>query len=553
VSPLTLRVLAVNVLALAILLGGFLYLSRYQEYLIQAEIDSLETEAHIFASAIGEAAVEPVDTHSGGAAGAGAAAGEADPIGEGYALAPELARQMVRRLVEVTETRTRLFDGDGRAVADSRVLVGSPDTIEIRELPPPETGGRLSRLLNRLYWRFVDALPSRETLPLYREQAGQNATGHPDVAHALAGEVSATVWRSEAESPGGPAGLMLTVGVPVQRFHQVLGAVLLSRAGSDIDEAIRDVRLDIMQAFAVALGVTVLLSFYLAGTVTRPIRRLAAAADNVRSSHGRHHVIPDLTARGDEIGNLSGVLRDMTAALWTRMDAIERFAADVAHEIKNPLCSLRSAVETASRITDPARRDRLMSIIADDVQRLDRLISDISNASRIDAELSRAELVPVDLTALLNALSEVYQEGQNDAAVQTELPAGRARAGHGGTGGGGLTVPGLESRLTQVFRNLLDNALSFSPPGGRVVLAARRAGLAVEVTVADDGPGIPPGKEEAIFERFYSERPSGEKFGTHSGLGLSISRQIVEAHGGSIAAANRPAGGAVFTVKLPAA
>jgi len=239
------------------------------------------------------------------------------------------------------------------------------------------------------------------------------------------------------------------------------------------------------------------------------------------------------------------------------MDAIERFAADVAHEIKNPLTSLRSAVETVSRIQDPARRDKLMAIIADDVQRLDRLISDISNASRLDAELSRAALEPVDIGAMLRTLADIHRTTAEDdeedgdgaeAAPQVVIEPPR---------GGSLTVKGLEGRLTQVFQNLIANALSFSPPGGQVRLTARRTpDGAVEVTVSDDGPGIPEGKEEAIFERFYTERPAGEKFGTHSGLGLSISKQIVEAHGGTIRADNRlGAGGetvgAVFTVRLP--
>ena len=186
--------------------------------------------------------------------------------------------------------------------------------------------------------------------------------------------------------------MILTVAVPVQRYKQVLGAVMLSRGGAQIDAAIRSVRLDILKVFAVALAVTVLLSFYLAGTIARPIRKLAAAADHVRRGHGRHHEIPDFSRRGDEIGDLSGALRDMTAALWLRMDAIESFAADVAHEIKNPLTSLRSAVETVARVRDPDQQRRLMSIIEDDIQRMDRLISDISNASRLDAELSRAEV-----------------------------------------------------------------------------------------------------------------------------------------------------------------
>ncbi len=534
-SPLTLRILAVNVFALAVLVGGLLYLGRYQDRLIEAELHALATEARIFASAIGEGAVVRLT--------------DGPPGEDAFALSPELARQMVRRLVEATETRTRLFAPSGVLVSDSRVLVGSPGAIQIEELPAPPPTNPAVRWVKAGYARIIDLIPSREAFPLHRDLPPHQGAAHPDVQRALAGEPSASVWRAPAAE--GPPQLMLTVAVPVQRFKQVQGAVHLARSGQDIDSAIRSVRLDILRVFAVALGVTVLLSFYLAGAIARPIHRLAAAAERVRHGHGRpgkgeRGVIPDFTARGDEIGDLSAALGEMTEALWARMDAIERFAADVAHEIKNPLTSLRSAVETAAAVRDPDRRERLMAIIADDVQRLDRLISDISNASRLDAELSRAALAPLDAAALLRTLADIH----------AETAAGAPRLEVDVQEGADLTVKGLEGRLTQVFQNLIANALSFSPPGGVVRLSARRAGGMVEVAVEDEGPGIPDGKEETIFERFYSDRPAGEKFGAHSGLGLSISRQIVEAHGGSITAATRrdPDGrplGAVFVVRLP--
>lgn len=548
VSPLTLRILAVNVLALVLLMAGLLYLGRYQDRLIQAETEALETEARIFASALGEGAVNRILT---------APSPTGDEGGERFELAPELARPMIRRLAEATATRTRLYDIDGRMLSDSRVLVGSQGRIEIRELPSPPAGDPLSRAINDLYTRLIDVVPSREGLPVYREQPGEP---NPDVERALGGEAAATVWR--VDGAGGDPELLLTVAVPVQRYREVLGAVLLTRNGGEIDRAIRSVRFDILRVFAVALLVTVALSFYLAGTIARPIRRLAQAADRLRTSHGRHAEIPDLTRRGDEIGELSGVLREMTDALWTRMDAIERFAADVAHEIKNPLTSLRSAVETAGRVSDPRHRDRLMAIIADDVQRLDRLISDISNASRLDAELSRAEPEPVDIGLLLTMLAELRQT----VAETVDEPVAAGGTGEAGPApprvvvdvpaGERLVVPGLEGRLTQLFQNLIDNALSFSPPGGLVKLTARRNGRSVTVVVSDQGPGIPDGKEEAIFDRFYTERPAGEKFGTHSGLGLSIVKQIVGAHNGSVFAQNRRiSGGSIdgadFVVTLP--
>ncbi|WP_207485882.1 stimulus-sensing domain-containing protein [Arenibaculum pallidiluteum] len=526
VSPLTLRILAVNVLALAMLVGGLLYLGRYQDRLIEAELDALRVEGRIFAGALGE----------------GAVAREGEEEG---ALSPEQARLMIRRLVETTETRTRLYGIDGTLLADSRQLMGTDGVIQVERLPAPDETPSLGEWLVDTYDRLVTALlPRRRDLPVYGEHRLQMDAQRRDIARALAGEPASAVW-STAQGQ-----LVLTVAVPVQRFKQVLGAVLLSRSGGEIDRAVRQVRLDILKIFAVALGVTVLLSFYLAGAIGRPIRRLAQAADQVRRGHGRHTAIPDFTGRHDEIGDLSRALRDMTEALWARLDAIERFAADVSHEIKNPLTSLRSAVETAARVTDPSRRARLMEIIEDDVRRLDRLISDISDASRLDAELSRASVEPVDLRRVLRMLADMHEDmrsGEAEAAprLALDLPEG-----------GDLTVQGLEGRLVQVLRNLIANALSFSPHGGTVTLGARDLGDRVAITVADEGPGIPEGKLEAIFDRFYTERPRGEKFGTHSGLGLSISRQIVEAHGGTIRAENRRAqdggiAGALFTITLP--
>jgi two-component system sensor histidine kinase ChvG len=259
--------------------------------------------------------------------------------------------------------------------------------------------------------------------------------------------------------------------------------------------------------------------------------------------------IPDLTARGDEIGDLSAALREMTEALSRRLDSIDRFAADVAHELKNPLTSLKSAVETAARVPDPAVREKLMAIVLDDVARLDRLITDIAGASRLDAELSRAQAEPVDLAEILDGLVDALASVAKPEQARPVL----AREGHGP-----FAIMGIADRLGQVFRNVIANAQSFSPAGGTVRVALRRIGDFVVVSVDDDGPGIPADKLESIFERFYSERPADEKFGTHSGLGLSISRQIVEAHGGTIAAENRmtPTGsvaGARFVIRLPAA
>jgi two-component system sensor histidine kinase ChvG len=397
----------------------------------------------------------------------------------------------------------------------------------------------------------VGFLPQSEKLPLYREQPIQRVDDYEEARAALYGEIA----RARRTTPWGET--VLSVAVPVQRFKQVIGVLMLSTTGAEIERSIRSVRFDILKVSALALAVTVLLSLYLAGTIARPIRRLATAAERVRRGHGigpgrkrnagAQPVIPDLGRRGDEIGDLSVALNEMTSALWQRLDAIERFAADVAHEIKNPLTSLKSAVETAARVKDPEQQKRLMAIILEDVGRIDRLIGDISGASRLDAELSRAETEPVDIAVLLRALVDLHDATAKPGAPRVVLDLADHRP---------LIVPGLENRLGQVFRNVIANAMSFSPQDGTIRLAAARRGKVVEVAIDDFGPGIPEDKLEAIFERFYSERPKGEKFGTHSGLGLSISRQIVNAHNGSVTAQNRrnrdgQVVGARFIIRLP--
>jgi two-component system sensor histidine kinase ChvG len=524
ISPLTRRIIAVNVLPVALLAVGFLYLGKFESSLIGQQIESLRTQGEIFAAALSEGAV-------------------LDSTDEGEILLPDLARQMMRRLVEPTRTRARLFDIGGKQIADSRLLRGPGDAVQVTELPPVEHKGLVVRLTDRIYDWVAELVPSRHKHPLYRESDTGTAADYGEAGRALRGE-SASAVRSDPQS----GGLVISVAVPVQRYKQVLGAVMLSSGNGEIEEELRTVRLELLRIFGVALLVTVLLSLYLAGTIARPIRRLAGAAERARG-RGARVEIPDFTGRGDEIGELSGSLREMTDALWQRMSAIESFAADVAHEIKNPLSSLRSAVETAARIDDPVKRRRLMVIIQDDVERLDRLITDISDASRLDAELSRLEMSPIDVAAMLQALVEMHETTRAEGAPRLTLDiAERGRV---------LIVPGTESRLSQVFVNVIANAASFSPPDGEIHIRAGADGRAVLVSVEDQGPGIPEDKLTAIFDRFYTERPAGEKFGTHSGLGLSISKQIVEAHRGRIWAENRtdatgPVCGARFLIRLPA-
>jgi two-component system, OmpR family, sensor histidine kinase ChvG len=521
-SPLTRRIIAVNVLPLALLALGFLYLGKFEASLVDQQVEALRTQGEIFAAALGEGAV-------------------LDSPEEGEVLLPDLARQMMRSLVAPTHTPARLFDRDGKLIADSKLLSG-PGDVEVTELPPPDNKTLVTRAVDAAYDWVAGLLPQRRTYAPYH--AGHSATDFPEVERALHGESGSAVRRDPDDKT-----LVISVAVPVQRYKEVLGAVMLSSVNGDIEAELRNVRFELLRIFGVALCVTVLLSVYLATTIGRPIHQLAEAAERAQG-RGARVEIPDLTQRGDEIGDLSRSLRQMTNALWLRMSAIESFASDVAHEIKNPLSSLRSAVETAVRIDDPVKQQRLLAIILDDVERLSRLITDISDASRIDAELSRDVMEPIDLAAMLRALVDIHEttRGHGTAHVVLTLPERRR----------GLVVQGIESRLSQVFLNVISNAVSFSPPGADIRVQAREDGRAVLVTVEDDGPGIPQEKLTTIFERFYTERPAAEKFGTHSGLGLSISKQIVEAHRGRIWAENRrDASGAVcgarFLIRLPEA
>ncbi len=520
------RILGVNIIPILILGFSILYLGQYKDSLVQAELETLKAQAQLFAGAIAEGAVRPGIT---------AEAMIFQNPTETETLMPELSRRMVRRLSETTQARTRLFDSNGVLIGDSHQLMGPGGVVQIIPLDAPQTGfgiGQFTRSITRI---FSALLPQNISLPLLPQNRTGRVQSFPDARAAMEGNINASAWRT----PDGS--IILSAAAPVQKIKQVLGVVLLTRDGSKIEEAIAGVRMDILKVFFGTLSITVLLSLYLSSVIGRPLKKLAISAESVRLGKGRGMQIPDLSERRDEIGELSLSLREMTAALWSRMDTIERFAADVAHEIKNPLTSLRSAVETASRIQDKDKRDKLMEIILHDVQRLDRLISDISNASRLDAELSREELGTVDLRDLLMQLLDAFREpldraenkedilnvGVAENNIRLEFPDDSP-----------LIVSGNHSRLAQVFRNLINNALSFSPSDGAVNIKVTRQKHTITVAVEDQGQGIPENKLEAIFDRFYTQRPEHEKYGSHSGLGLSIARQIVENHGGQIFAAN---------------
>ncbi len=529
-GSLTRRILAINLLVLAVPVGGFFFLDQYEQSLINREVEALREQGEIFAGALGSGGVVVTP-------------------GVGQRLEPARSSNMLRRLAAPTETRARLFSSAGDMLADTRALAAPRGRVHVEQLALPTTDLSLTDIVVQTFEFVVNWLPGRSELPAYRELPQQSAADYEEVQKALFGQGFGAV-RSD-----GDRGIIISVAVPVQRYKQIVGAVMLSTDSSEIEAGLRAVRLDIIKVSGVAFAVTVLLSLYLAATIARPLRRLAVAAESVRRGQGRQAEIPDFSNRSDEIGELSRDLRQMTSALWQRMDAIEHFAADVAHEIKNPLTSLRSAVETTARVTDPDQQRRLMSIILEDVQRLDRLISDISDASRLDAELSRAETETLDIGPLLSALVEVERANTRPGAPRVTLGLPPEN-----TQGEDLHAVGIEGRLGQVFRNVIANAVSFSPPDGRITCSAERHGDSIRVSVEDEGPGIPESKLDAIFDRFYSDRRVGinEREGTHSGLGLSISRQIIDAIGGRIWAENRrdAAGtivGARFVVEVPAA
>jgi two-component system, OmpR family, sensor histidine kinase ChvG len=535
VSPLLRRILLVNALPLALLVAALLYLDQYQNGLLEAQVAALREQARIYAGALGESAVRM-----------------AEP--DNPKLVSDIARPLLRRLTDPTPgAQAKVYAPDGTLIADSRVREGPSGVVNTEPLPPAAEHGPFVGAIGWIYDKVLAILPHETPTPLVVDMT-PGAAGlewQPDVKEELrlnssgqSREMPPYIRRTKDNR------LLVTVAEPVERDRHTVGIILLTREAREVDVSLFVVRISILALFSLALGLTVLLSWYLSLTIARPILRLAGVAAEMREGHGRAGSVPlYLLHRRDEVGALATALSDSSQALWARMDAIEKFAADVAHEIKNPLSSIRSAIETLRRIEDPARQRQLLTIITQDVMRLDRLISEVSDASRLDAELSRITAERVDVTPILRTLQEfdeATRDEENDPHVEIDAPSS------------GLSVWAVEDRLVQVLRNLVANAQSFSPSRGRITLRARETGGLVEISVEDDGPGIPEANLEHIFDRFYSERPKGEKFGQHSGLGLSISRQIIEALHGRIAAENRrdetgKVIGARFVVRLPKA
>ncbi len=553
-SSLTRRIVFLNLVALIVLVSGILYLNQFRAGLIDARVESLLTQGEIIASAIASSAT--VETNSITLdperlleLQAGDTLAPSADITDSleFPINPERVAPLLRRLISPTRTRARLYDRDANLILDSRHLYSRGQILRYN-LPPvaEEEPAFVDAAVNWFRHLF-----QRSDLPIYRETPGGSGAAYPEVMNALTGGPATVVRATES------AELIVSVAVPIQRFRAVLGVLLLSTQGGDIDKIVQAERMAIVRVFAVAAIVTIVLSILLASTIATPLRRLSAAAIRVRRGVDERAAIPDFGDRADEVGNLATALRDMTNALYARMDAIESFAADVSHELKNPLTSLRSAVETLPLARTETSKKRLLEIIQHDVRRLDRLITDIADASRLDAELARQIAQKVDLAALLRSVVDGARgnsRARRDVKITFEkqrLPASMKR---------GYVVTGHDLRLGQVFTNLIENARSFVPEtNGRIDVLLRRRGQRVVVTIEDNGPGIQAEIIDRIFERFYTDRPAEEDFGQNSGLGLSISRQIVEAHGGTLRAENiededAPNGvaGARFTVSLPA-
>jgi two-component system sensor histidine kinase ChvG len=534
-SRLLRDILLVNLLPVALIFAALFYLDQYQQGLLSAEVAALREQARIYASAVAQTAVQENSS--------------------GATINPDLAQPLLYQLTEPSPNAQALIYGpDGELIANSRVHPGPGGAIVTEPLAAPPPQGFFPFIIGFIYDHLLGSVAGQvDETGLVGSGAGENPATlgwQPDARQAL--QLTSTGPNQEAPAfvrRDKQGQLLITVAEPIQRSQQSVGTVLLTREAAEVDSAVLAVRISILGLFALALGLTVIVSFYLARTIANPILRLAGAAALMREGRARTQALPEsITERNDEIGTLARALDGSAKALWARMDAIEQFAADVSHEIKNPLSSIRSAIETLSRVEDPTRAARLLAIITQDVARLDRLITDISDSSRLDSELSRSKMEIVDMARILATLAEIHDATRKEGGPYVVVDAPAV----------GLFVRGAENRLVQVLRNLIGNAISFSPPNGHIWLRGRETGGIVELAVEDEGPGIPDAKLDGIFDRFYSERPQSEQFGSHSGLGLSISRQIVEAHLGRISAENRRNEegaiiGARFVIRLPKA
>lgn len=546
------RILISNLMGFFIFLGGILYLGWFHAWLIDAKLDALKTQGKIIADAIaGNATVvrehimlDPNKIPDNPDAPTpfpddGLAALE-------LSIHPEEVTPILRKLIQPTNTRARVYARDGTLIVDTARSLAQ--WTALRHEPNDKRQPKTQNV-----WTMLTRYFFKEPIPVYQEIGSGNGMAYKEVRAALQGdERSMLLLNKKGEQ-------IVSMAIPIRRFKNVQGVLLLSTLPGQIDKILREERTVILILAAVALLASVVTSLLLARTVAGPMRRLSAAADQVSRNIAAPKQLPEFADRTDEVGQMAGAFQAMTAALYKRIEASEKFAADVAHELKNPLTAARSTAESLGFARTDEQRDQLIEQIQMELKRLNRLITDVSNASRLDAELARKEMRTIDVTTMLRNVVTIFRDIIAGDSRRIELVI--TPEPYSGT----YIIVGDEGRLGQVLTNLLDNAVSFSPEGGIVTVRARVSGPSVEILVEDQGPGIPADRLEMIFDRFYSDRPATDQSrGKNSGLGLSISREIVVAHGGQIAAANRyedvgavgantrPVG-ACFTVRLPVA
>jgi two-component system, OmpR family, sensor histidine kinase ChvG len=529
-SALTQQILLFNLFALLFFVAGVYWVQMARVSLVEERLKSLMAQAQIVSAALARYAAK----------------GESDEDDAATDVDADKATDVLKLLVGPTGMRARIFARNGQPLQDTRYIL-TRNQVRQEELPAPGELDVVGAIERGLKSNLYSLRPGKERPPVVKDEPQQSGENYEEVVRVLNSGEAGSAERINAQG-----NLIVSVAVPIKRLQFVMGVLMLSTEAGDIDDALGQEWIQLLLAAGVAFTVLAAASVFLLYHITGPLRQLASGADVVRRGERELNAIPDLSRRGDEIGDLSISLRSMTRALYTRIDAIEQFAADVAHEIKNPLTSVASAIETLRRTNDDAQRTKLMSVIRDDVRRLNRLITDISDASRLDAELSRERLGNVDLVDLLEAMQQMFDRSDDAEAPRVVIDVNKADLPISG-----LVVPGLDGALAQVFRNVIENAVSFSPKGGEIRVTAGAVGANAVVTIDDQGPGIPDENLETIFRRFYTERPASHGFGKNSGLGLSISRQIVDVHRGKIFATNLrddasgKVKGARFTIILP--
>ena len=515
-SRLSTRIMAIMLFPLVLFFVGLFSIDQYRTTLIRSEFTALERQGFTLARSLA------------------LAQSEIDGSLARRRLSPETMNHLLPLVGYGTELRARVFRHDGWLLADTARAGDGSGRARLRRREADGPWKRSSDYFQAMMRHAAGMIGSDFALPLYRERPRQMASDYDEVLMALAGE-PARQLRQDSRGR-----LVLSVAVPIQDLRLVRGALMVSIGGGKIEKEIADVNVVFIQLFGIVMLITVALSFYLARSITTPITQLAAEADTLRRSRDLSARMQRLPKRRDEIGKLSESLIDLTDELQKRMAATAGFAADVAHELKNPLSSLRSAAETISRISDPEQQQKLMNVILRDVSRLDRLITDISRASRVDNEMASESAAVIDLRDLVASFVEARQATTERHRLVAEI------------GDAPVLVEVHDGRIVQILDNLLGNAVSFAPEGSRITFALEQAGSGpVSLSVQDEGPGIPAGRLQEIFNRFYSERPADEAFGEHSGLGLSIAQQIARGYGGDLVAEN--ADGARFTLTLPAA